>query len=187
VTNIIRRQLTLFVNQKEAETIEQIRQRFNPRQFELIKAHVTLCREDEIHDIDRVVANLSRLTQANIVIEFGKVARFDNGKGLLLPATIGNFEFQELRKAILIGLIDNPRKQEPHITLMHPRNSTCTDNIFLEIERQSLPTRLEFGTISLIEQENGGKWRVLQEFEFKGGANRPILYCTKSVLVSGKL
>jgi 2'-5' RNA ligase len=169
VTNNIRRQLTLFVNQKDAGIIEQIRQKFNPRQFELIKAHVTLCREDEIHDIERVITNLSRLTQANIVIEFGEVARFDNGKGVLLPARVDNSEFQELRKKILFGVIDNPREQEPHITLMHPRNSSCTDNIFLEIEQQSLPTKLEFATISLIEQENGGKWRVLQEFEFKGG------------------
>jgi hypothetical protein len=168
LTNNIRRQLTLFVHEKDAETIEQIRQKFNPLQFELIRSHVTLCREDEIHDIERVMANLSRLTKASIVIEFGKVARFDNGKGLLLPATIDSLEFQELRKEILFGLIDNPRKQEPHITLMHPRNSTCTDFIFSEIEKQSLPAKLEFATISLIEQENGGKWRVLQEFELKG-------------------
>jgi 2'-5' RNA ligase len=175
VTNNIRRQLTLFVNPKDAETIEKIRQKFNPRQFEFIKSHVTLCREDEIHDIERVVTNLSRLTQANIVIEFGKVERFDNGKGLLLPARIDNLEFQELRKKILVGLIENPRKQEPHITLMHPRNSTCTDTIFLEIEKQSLPSKLEFATISLIEQVNDGKWRVLQEFEFKGGTKGPTL------------
>jgi 2'-5' RNA ligase len=113
------------------------------------------------------------LTQSKIVIEFGKVERFDNGKGILIPATVGDAAFQELRRKVLVGLVDNPRKQEPHITLMHPRNSTCTDEIYSEIAEQSLPTTLEFGTISLIEQENGGKWRVLQEFYFEGGVNIP--------------
>ncbi len=167
MTNNIRRQLTLFVNQKDAKTIEQVRQKFNPRQFELIKSHVTLCREDEIQNLAQVITNLSLLTQSEIVIEFGKVTRFDNGKGLLLPATTNNTAFQELRKQVLVGLTDNPRKQEPHITLMHPRNSTCTDNIFGQIEKVSFPTKLKFERISLIEQEIGGQWRVLQEFEFK--------------------
>ena len=48
----MRRQLTLFVKKEDAETIEQIRQAFNPRQFELIKSHVTLCREDEIQNLE---------------------------------------------------------------------------------------------------------------------------------------
>ena len=165
--NIIRRQLTLFLNQKDAETIEQVRKEFNPRQFELIKSHVTLCREDEIQNLEHVITNLALLTQTEIIIEFGKVVRFDNGKGLLLPATTDNTKFQKLRKQVLGGLINNPGKQEPHITLMHPRNSTCTDKIFKQIEKVSFPTKLEFKRISLIEQENNGQWRVLQEFEFK--------------------
>ena len=166
MTKNIRKPLTLFVKQKDAETIEQVRKMFNPRQFELIKTHVTLCREDEIENLEQVITNLSLLTQTEIVIEFGKIVRFDNGKGLLLPATTDNIEFQKLRKQALVGLDDNPRKQEPHITLMHPRNSTCTDNIFAQIEKVNFPTKLKFKRISLIEQENGGQWRVLQEFEF---------------------
>ena len=167
MTNNIRRQLTLFVSPKEAETIEQVRQKFNPRQFELIKSHVTLCREDEIKNLDQIIINLSLLKQTELVIEFGKVARFDNGNGVLLPATTGSAEFQKLRKQVLVGLIDYPRKQEPHITLMHPRNSTCTDNLFKQIEQISLPTKIEFKRISLIEQQKGGQWLVLQEFAFK--------------------
>jgi len=167
VTNNIRRQLTLFVEQKDAETIEQVRQEFNPRQFELIKSHVTLCREDEIQNLEQVLSNLLFLSHTEIVIEFGKAARFGKGKGLFLPATTDNGEFQELRRQILVGLTDNPRKQEPHITLMHPRNSTCTDNIFGQIEKVSLPTKLKFKRISLIEQEDGGQWKILKDFEFK--------------------
>jgi 2'-5' RNA ligase len=167
VTNNIRRQLTLFVEQKDAETIEQVRQKFNPGQFELIKSHVTLCREDEIQDLEQVIANLLFLTQPDIIIEFGAVTMFNNKKGVLLPAKTDNIEFQKLRRKILLGINDNPRVQEPHITLMHPGNSTCTDNIFGQIEKIGFPTRLKFKRISLIEQKGGGQWHILQEFEFQ--------------------
>ena len=60
MTNNIRRQLTLFVEQKDAETIEKVRQEFNPKQFELIKSHVTLCREDEIQNLEQVISPRSR-------------------------------------------------------------------------------------------------------------------------------
>ena len=169
MTSNIRRQLTLFVEPTDALTIEQTRQEFNPRQFEIIKAHVTLCREDEIENLEQVISNLLFLTQTqqNIFIEFDKVARFDNGKGLFLPATNDNKEFEYLRRQILFGLYDNPRNQKPHITLMHPRNSTCTDRIFEQVEEVNFPTKLEFKRISLIEQENGGQWKTLKDFEFK--------------------
>lgn len=149
--------------------IEQIRQQFNPLQFELIKAHVTLCREDEIENLEQVLSNLLVLiqTQQKIYIEFGKVARFDNGKGLFLPATNDNKQFENLRRQVLNGLIDHPRKQEAHITLMHPRNSTCTDHIFELVEKINLPAKLEFKQISLIEQENGGQWKILKNFELQ--------------------
>lgn len=165
MTNNIRKQLTLFVEQKDAETIEKLRQEFNPKQIELIKCHVTLCREHEIQNLDQVITNIYLLKQTEIVIEFGEAKRFASGKGLLLPAKKDNIEFQELRRQILFGLNENPETQEPHITLMHPRNSTCTDKIFEKIEKTSLPTKLKFKKISLIEQKDGGQWNVLQEFE----------------------
>jgi 2'-5' RNA ligase len=165
VTTKIRRQLTLFIELQDSENIEKIRQQFNPRQSELIKSHVTLCREDEIENLEQVITKLRRLTKTEITIEFGEAKRFDNGKGVLLPANYDNNEFQELRRKIL-GIDDNPRKQEPHITLMHPRNSTCTDNIFEQIKKINLPSKLKFKRISLIEQEDGGQWNILQEFEY---------------------
>jgi 2'-5' RNA ligase len=164
MTNTIRRQLTLFVEQKEAEIIERIRQTFNPKQFEIIKAHVTLCREDEIQNLEKVISNLNALTQPDFDIEFGEITRFDDGKGLFLPARTTNEDFDNLRIEALRGLIDNPRKQEPHITLMHPRNSTCTDNIFQQIKTINLPTKLRFKKISLIEQKDSGQWITLKEF-----------------------
>lgn len=162
-------QLTLFVDPKEAVTIERVRQEFNPRQFELIKAHVTLCREDEIQDLEKVVSNLLLLTQTqpNIFIEFGKVEKFDNGKGVFLPGANENEQYNELRRRVLSGVEDNSRNMKPHITLMHPRNAACNDEIFKQIEKINFPTKLEFKQISLIEQVDGGKWKILKNFSFK--------------------
>ncbi|HNM25996.1 MAG TPA: hypothetical protein PKL15_11220, partial [Saprospiraceae bacterium] len=55
-----------------------------------------------------------------------------------------------------------------HITLMHPRNSTCTDAIFEEIKVLDFPRELVFGSICLIEQEGEHVWKVLQEVELNG-------------------
>ncbi len=163
----MRRQLTLFVNSKDAEIIELVRREFNPIQFELINSHVTLCREDEIENLEQVILNLLSLACEEITIDFGKAIRFDSGKGVLLPAKGDNAEFLSLRRQVLFGLYADPRKQEPHITLMHPRNSTCTDRIFQEIKKLNLPSKLIFNKISLIEQEDGGKWKILKVFDLK--------------------
>ena len=164
MTTKFRRQLTLFVERQNAGIIEKIRQQYNPIQYSLIDSHVTLCREDEIENIEQIIANLKCLKKMEIIIKFKKATRFENGKGVFLPAELENREFDDLRKQILYGIDDNPKRQEPHITLMHPRNSTCTDKIFNEIKKMNLPTKLDFKTISLIEQFNGGKWNVLQDF-----------------------
>jgi hypothetical protein len=168
VTNI-RRQLTLFVKPNEAQAIEKIRQEFNPRQFELIKSHVTLCREDEIQNLEQVTANLRSLKHDKVVIQFGRVRRSADGKGVFLPATTESPEFHKLKYKVFEGLTNNLNAHEPHITLMHPRNSTCTNSIFEQIERISLPKQLIFERISLIEQEDGGQWKILQEYDLRVG------------------
>lgn len=154
-----RSQLTLFV--PEASAIEAIRRQYNPVQHSLIEAHVTLCREDELLDIEKVLQNLEQLDFPFITIRFGKPERFDDGNGLLLPAPEENTLFQVLRKAVLKGVIEQPRNHHPHITLMHPRNSICTDELFLEISKQELPDSIQFDSISLIEQVDGGKWKLI--------------------------
>ena len=161
-------QLTLFLDPDVSAAIEQVRRRFNPAQFELIAAHVTLCREDELQPLDRVLRNLEQLEHESIFIDFGPPVRFSEGKGVFIPAVGDQAPFQELRKAILRGVVENPRLQELHITLMHPRNSACTDRIFAEIEKQALPRTVEFRKICLIEQVSGGKWEVLKAFDLTG-------------------
>ncbi len=162
----IRQQLTLFVDKKDASEIESIRKKFNPKQQQLIDAHVTLCREDEITNIDKVLDNLHNLDISTITIQFGQATRFDN-KGALLPASGDNEQFQQLRKKILTALNMPMRRHEPHITLMHPRNSNCTDETLEEIKSVNLPTSLKFDTVSLIEQIDGGQWQIINRFNLK--------------------
>ena len=162
-----RLQLTLFIEENEAQSIEIIRRKFNPLQYDLIKAHVTLCREDELENIDAIMLNLEKLNKAHVNIDFGDVVRFSEGNGVLIPALDDNESFQKLRAAILEGIIEQPRKHAPHITLMHPRNSTCTDSIFEQIIKVELPKKLTFKKISVIEQELGKEWQILSVFELK--------------------
>jgi hypothetical protein len=166
--NSKRIQLTLFVDDKDSEAIEQIRSTFNPLQYDLIKSHVTLCIENELAALEKVTQNLLTLNHDCINIHFGEVARFSGGKGVLIPALGDNVRFQALRKLILKGIIEVPGNMDPHITLMHPRNSICTDDIFEQIQKAKLPNMIEFRKISLIQQENGDKWNVLKEFALRG-------------------
>lgn len=162
-----RRQLTFFVDKKDAGPIEEIRGRFNPQQRALIDSHVTICREDEIENIALVLRNLQLMDSYALAIQFGKVIRFDNGKGVLLPASGNNEAFHQLRMKVLAGLDKTVRHHEPHITLIHPRNATCTDDVFETIQQIALPSVLRFNTISLIEQIDGKKWRILAQFQLK--------------------
>lgn len=169
-----RRQLTLFIPAPASDPIEKIRREFNPAQYALIKSHVTLCREDELEQPEKVILNLTRLRHGRITIDFGAPVRFSGGKGVLLPAIGTHESFQQLRERILQGIIEKPRTYEPHITLMHPRNAACTDELFEQIERCVFPDKIEFRKISLIEQETGKKWNVLEEFELINGKEKFI-------------
>jgi len=160
-----RQQLTLFPDERDTLIIAAIRNQFNPEQATLIKAHVTLCREDEIVPVEKVLKNLESLNEPVISIDFGEVVRFSEGKGVLLPAIGSTKSFHQLRTVVLAGLVEQPRLHEPHITLMHPRNSTCTDTLFKQIKANCFPGTIKFKTISLIEQEEGKEWILLREFK----------------------
>jgi len=162
----IRQQLTLFPDKKDAKEIEAIREKYNIQQARLINSHVTLCREDEILDIHKIFDNIATFNPGVITLEFGQVIRFSNGNGVLIPAT-NDDAFHELRETVLKGTNTTIRRHPPHITLMHPRNSTCTDEIFETIKKVNLPTHLMFKSISLIEQVDGGVWEILEAFSLK--------------------
>ena len=157
-------QLTLFIDTAEAAAIEKIRKEFNSLQYELIPAHVTLCREDELEGMEKVIQNLAALHHPSITIHFGKPVRFAAGKGVMIPALENNEAFQQLRAVLLKGIITKPKRHEPHITLLHPRNAACTDALFEQIQNTAFPKSVTFKSISLVEQEGGQPWRVLQQF-----------------------
>lgn len=162
VIQSIRRQLTLFIDKKDSVDIERIRQMYNPVQYNLIDSHVTLCREDEIEDIDSVLQQLQHLHAKPITVHFGKITRFPDGSGALLPSLHENKAFEHLRSLCHSG---KPiRHHQPHITLMHPRNSFCDDDTFRKLQSVQLPSSFVFRTISLIEQRYEGKWQILEEF-----------------------
>ncbi len=159
-----RRQLTLFASPTDTEVIEAVRQKYNPIQFGLIRSHVTLCREEEIQDIATIVHALEALCYPTVRISFGPVATFSEGKGVWLPSSGENLTFHSLRTKILGATALDNGKIHPHLTLMHPRNSTCSPTIFQEIKGYSLPSELTFHEVCLIEQTDGEAWQILRSF-----------------------
>lgn len=162
-----RKQLTLFLDEKESISIEEIRKEYNSKQYELIKSHITLCREDEIEDLEIILNNLRNLNIENFELDLEQVKRTSDGKGVLIPVIDKKKTFQNLRKSVLNSINKNPRNSEPHITLMHPRNSTCEDYMFEKIKNITLPEKVKIGKISLIEQEIEKEWKVIKEYKLK--------------------
>lgn len=160
-----RQQLTLFVPEIFSTEIEQCRKKYNPEQFQLIKAHITLCREDEIEPIEMVKANLDSLIFNSFVLKLGNPILFSGNKGVLIPIVGNDEEFKNLRKRVLNNITESPKDQKPHITIMHPRNSICTEFIFKEINTLKFPDKIRFSKISLIEQALGEPWNILKEYE----------------------
>lgn len=147
--------------------LKKTRKKYNWEQYKLIKSHITVCREDELIQLDKIKLNLENLNFNPFRLSFVKPIRFSNGKGVLIPV-IGDYpEFKQLRSQILNGIVEKPRNQEPHVTVMHPRNSICTYEIFEIIQNTNFPTILKFNKISLIEQINGENWSILQEYKLK--------------------
>ncbi|MEO1655801.1 MAG: 2'-5' RNA ligase family protein, partial [Bacteroidota bacterium] len=111
-----------------------------------------------------ILPQLSGLNWKVFYLDLAPPQRFSEGKGVFIPLLDVHQKFIQLRQRLLCkeGLL--PRFHEAHITIMHPRNSTCTDAIFEEIIAVKLPKKLKISRISLIEQVIGEKWKVLDEF-----------------------
>ena len=154
-----RRQATLYLPLPDSTVIELLRSRFNHVQFELIRAHVTLCREDEVCDWEDVASRLSDMGPIEVTLNFGLPVRDDNL--VYLPATGSTESYDALRSTLLSKANSLPRKQNPHVTIVHPRNGTCSDSMFDEITRQLKPFTTTFRSVNLIEQVDGGPWQDL--------------------------
>lgn len=150
-----RRQASLYLTGQS--DIESLRSRYNPMQARLIPPHVTLCREDEVTDWGDFQNRLESLRPFAITITFGIPVREDNF--VYLPVLEGLEEFQSFRQAILSS---EARIHIPHLTLIHPRNGICTEQIFAEISKTiTEPLPYTFCEVRIIEQEEGGIWNVI--------------------------
>jgi hypothetical protein len=159
----IRRQATLYLSTPSSTAVESIRSRFNRAQFDMIRAHVTLCREDEVCNWDDFASRLIAMDAIEVALEFGMPVR---DKDLVyLPATGSSESFDKLRYSLLTAQGTLPRNHNPHITLVHPRNGTCSDCMFDEIASRCRPFSSTFRRVSLIEQVDCGRWQDLKTFE----------------------
>jgi hypothetical protein len=162
VASSVRRQLSLYVPAASAAEIEAVRALVDPLQQRLIPAHVTLCREDELGELDAIRERLAGGAMHALQLAFAAPQRFST-HGVLLPCIAGLEPFRLLRQALLQSTALG--EHSPHITLAHPRNPPC-DGDSLAIAG-TLPGRLTivFTAVRLIEQAGGAAWRELERFE----------------------
>ena len=156
-----RRQVTLFLPEPESLPIEAIRQRFNPAQFALIAAHVTLIRDEDVPNWSRLRARAQRVASVDITLRFGAPIRQKNL--VYLPSVGPTDDFDRLRRELLGD--DHCRKQEPHISLIHPRNGKCDGEDFAAIkENMGNELCIRFQMMTFIEQLDGSAWRNVGSF-----------------------
>ncbi len=158
----VRRQATLYLPPPFKIAVESVRSRFNPIQFALIPAHVTLCREDEVRNWDEFVSRVSALYAIDVQLSFGLPIRESN---FVYVQAVGSTEsFDALRDSLLATNDLIPRRHKPHITLVHPRNGTCSDSEFEQIACRYAPFSATFRCITLIEQTNDSRWKAMASF-----------------------
>lgn len=157
-----RRQATLYLPLPFSDCVESLRSQFNRDQFQLIRAHVTLCREDEVSDWGELASRLLDLGTIEVGLEFGMPIRENNL--VYLPAVGSTDSFDSLRQTILSSSLSMPRKHRPHMTLIHPRNGLCTDSVFEEITARSEPFSVNFRCVTIIEQVDTERWQELATF-----------------------
>lgn len=159
-----RRQLSMYVPSAMSADLEELRRTLDPIQSRLIPAHVTLCREDEVHQLSEseLRVRLSNTQLRPITLHFGRPELFAD-HGILLNCIGAVGDFRLLREHLLGST--TIREQRPHITLAHPRNPKSHGNSLANASRLPEPLSITFPTIQLIEQHGVQPWKVLQQFE----------------------
>src|SRR5687767_11721757 len=95
-----RLQLSMYVPPNVATELEAVRRIVDPIQSKLIPPHVTLCREDELGELESIKARLRRLLFEPLTLRFGRPEAFA-GHGLLLECVGGANQFRALREYLL--------------------------------------------------------------------------------------
>ncbi|MCC6316516.1 MAG: hypothetical protein IT361_02405 [Gemmatimonadaceae bacterium] len=166
-----RTQLTLFVPEPTASTLDRVRRVLDPVQLGLIRAHVTLCREDEIAHLtrDAIAARLAGSPVRALTLRFGQAEPVSE-HGILLPCIDGEPGFQALREHVLGSRAI--RRSSAHITLAHPRNPKAMGNDMATARALPPQLAITFAHASLVEQTGNSAWHVLGTFAL-GSAERP--------------
>ena len=160
-----RKQLSMYVPPDAATELEDVRRAVDPVQSGLIPAHVTLCREDELGELESVKARLRRPPFKPLTLRFGRPVAF-SGHGLLLECVGGGDQFRALREYLLAS--SRIRDQKPHITLAHPRNPKARGNSLSNTSALPEVIEVTFPSVCLIEQEADKPWRLLETYELRG-------------------
>lgn len=160
-THGARRQLSLYASGEDAAPIERVRQRVDPVQFALIPAHVTLCREEDLLDVNETQIDERIAGARRFALGFGTPEPFST-HGLLLPCIEGEDAFQALRARVLGGRSE--RHQSPHITLAHPRNPKAAGDSLQAASALGAGLRCRFDRLNLIEQIAGQAWQILRQW-----------------------
>lgn len=160
----------MYVPPEAAGEIEAVRRVVDPIQSSLIPAHVTLCREDELGDLASVLARLRGAPFGPLTLRFGGPV-VSSGHGLLLECVGGEERFRALREYLLAS--SRVRDQRPHITLAHPRNPKASGNSLGNAATLPEVVEVTFPSVCFIEQEGGGPWRLLEEYELRGSRPGP--------------
>jgi hypothetical protein len=157
-----RTQLTLFVPEAAATDVEAVRRLLDPVQASLIRAHVTLCREDELAGLGsaEVEARVRAFESGALSLRFGPPESFYE-HGVLLPCVEGQEEFQALRRWVLSASVVKPHAA--HITLAHPRNPRAAGNTPENAALLARGVAVTFPTIALIRQQGSAAWEQLSE------------------------
>ncbi len=108
-------QATLFIDEPFKESIEKIRRKYNPEQYNLIGGHITLLRDDELTGIKNVIKNLSELNEQTIEIDLGKLRRSDDGKGLLIEGK------GYLQTIVIAPMTSNSKNYPTRVPVKHGR------------------------------------------------------------------
>jgi hypothetical protein len=161
-----RRQLSLFVPEPVAAALDAARAILDPIQCGLIPAHVTACRDEEMHALlgGELEGAIDAASLGPIMLVFGRAVLFDD-HGILLPCISGQEAFATFRARLLGTSL--PRREAPHITLAHPRNPKSMGNDLGVALKLPAQIEIVFPEASLIEQRNGDRWRVLRRFRLR--------------------
>lgn len=156
----MRRQLTLFLPPDQRAVVDSIRQRLDPQQHAIIRAHVTLCRDAELTPWQVVSQRLASLGEFSITMQFGKPQILSDGCVLLRP-TQGAEQYQDLRQSILGPSADI---HGAHVTLLHPRNAAGVIYSLTGIASALAGLKATFRTLALVEQYGSGSWLVQHDY-----------------------